>query len=95
MNIALKISNLLAYPENKYMFKVNNRDTKKKCEICSKLTIKLTTSNDWYVMSSCHCRHSVLFLICIVNFEHISYIFYFFGVSTSVTKLFINFGNTK
>ena len=41
MNIALKISNLLAYPENKYMFKVNNRDTKKKCEICSKLTIKL------------------------------------------------------
>ena len=29
---------------NKYMFKVNNRNTRKMFEICSKLTIKTTTS---------------------------------------------------
>ena len=28
------------YPANIYFFKVNNRGTRKKCEICSKLTIK-------------------------------------------------------
>ena len=27
-------------PANIYLFKVNNRNTRKKCEICSKLTIK-------------------------------------------------------
>ena len=28
------------YPANFYLFKVNNRNTPKRCEICSKLTIK-------------------------------------------------------
>ena len=28
------------YPANIYLFKVNNTNTRKKCEICSKLTIK-------------------------------------------------------
>ena len=28
------------YPAGSYMFKVNNRNTRTKCEICSKLTIK-------------------------------------------------------
>ena len=28
------------YPDNIYLFKVNNRDTRKRCGICSKLTIK-------------------------------------------------------
>ena len=28
------------FPGNIYLFKVNNRNTKKRCEICSKLTIK-------------------------------------------------------
>ena len=27
-------------PANIYLFKVNNRNTKRRCEICSKLTIK-------------------------------------------------------
>ena len=30
------------FPANIYLFKVNNRNTRKSCEICSKLTIKLT-----------------------------------------------------
>ena len=29
-----------ANPTNIYLFKVNNRNTRKRCEICSKLTIK-------------------------------------------------------
>ena len=29
-----------ALPANMFLFKVNNRNTKKRCEICSELTIK-------------------------------------------------------
>ena len=29
-----------SYPAVNYMFKVNNRNTRTRCEICSKLTIK-------------------------------------------------------
>ena len=28
------------YPDNIYLFKVSNRNTRKRCEICSKLTLK-------------------------------------------------------
>ena len=28
------------YPANIYLFKINNRDTRKRCDKCSKLTIK-------------------------------------------------------
>ena len=30
----------MGYPANIYLFKFNNRDSRKRCEICSKLTIK-------------------------------------------------------
>ena len=46
------------------MFKVNNRNTRKKCEICSKLTIKTPER-----------RRSGVF---IVNFEHILHHFLVF-----------------
>ena len=29
------------FPANIYLFKVNNRNNAKKCEICSKLTLKI------------------------------------------------------
>ena len=45
------------------MFKVNNRNTRTRCEICSKLTIKTPERRQW--------RRSGVF---IVNFEHISYL---------------------
>ena len=48
-------------PANIYLFKVNNRSTRKRCEICSKSTIKTSERRHW--------RHSGVF---IVNFEHIS-----------------------
>ena len=43
------------------MFKVNNRNTKTRCEICSKLTIKTPEQRQ--------CRR---FGVFISNFEHIS-----------------------
>ena len=49
-------------PAGNYTFKVNNRNTRTKCEICSKLTIKTPERRHW--------RRSGAF---IVNFEHISH----------------------
>ena len=45
-----------------YLPRVNNRNTRTRFEICSKLTIKTTERRQW--------RHSRVF---IVNFEHISH----------------------
>ena len=47
-------------PTNIYLFKVNNINTRKRCEICSKLTIKTE-------LRELH-RSGII----IVNFEHIS-----------------------
>ena len=52
---------------NIYLFKVNNRNTRKRCEICLKLTIEIPERR--------HRRRSVVF---IVNFEHISHVFLVF-----------------
>ena len=48
------------YPENIYLFKISSRNTTKKCEICSKLTIKTVE------------RRSGVF---IATFEHILHLF--------------------
>ena len=55
-----------------YLFIVNNRNTRKRCETCSKLTIKTP--------QLCHWRISGVF---IVNFENIPYIFLVFLLLTS------------
>ena len=55
--------------KNIYLFIVNNCNTRKGCEICSKLTIKSPE------------RRSTVF---IVNFEHISYLFTPFSSVSSV-----------
>ena len=49
-------------PNSNYMFKVHYRNTRIRCEICSKLAIKTP--------ERCHLHRSGVF---IVNFEHISY----------------------
>ena len=46
------------------MIKADNRNTRKMCEICSKLTIKTPERRQWH-------RSGVF----IVNFEHISHLF--------------------
>ena len=52
---------------NIYLFKVNNRNTRKRCEIYSKFTIKTPERHRW--------RHSGVF---INNFEHILHLFLVF-----------------
>ena len=32
-----------------YLLKLNNKNTRPKCEICSKLTIKTPERNHWYL----------------------------------------------
>ena len=51
------------FPAGIYLLKVNNRNTRTRCEICSKLTIKTPERR--------HQRRSGVF---IVNFEHISHL---------------------
>ena len=58
------------FPAGIFLLKFNNRNTRKRCEICSKLTIKLFCKQ-W--------RRSSLF---IVNFEHISHLFLMFLLLT-------------
>ena len=50
------------FPADNYMFKVNNRNNRTRCEICSKLTIKILERRQW--------RRSGIF---IANFEYISH----------------------
>ena len=54
------------YPTNIDLFKINKRYNRKKCEICSKLTIKSPERHQW---RSCD---------FIVDFEHISHFFLFY-----------------
>ena len=55
------------FPAGNYMFKVNNRNSKTGCEICSRLTIKTPERH--------HCGPSGVF---IVNFDHVSHLFVVF-----------------
>ena len=50
-------------PVGIYMLKLNNKNTRTRCEICSKLTIKIPERRHW--------RRSGVF---IVNFGHISHL---------------------
>ena len=60
------------FPVGNHMFKVNNKNTGTRCEICSKLTIKTTERREW--------RRSGVF---IANFEHISYLVLFLLLTLS------------
>ena len=50
-------------PAGIYLLEVNKRNTRTRCEICSKLTIKIPERRQW--------RYSGIF---IVNLEHISHL---------------------
>ena len=51
-----------AIPANIYLFKINNRNIRKRCEICSKLTIKPPERHHW--------RNSVFFFLSTLNKFH-------------------------
>ena len=61
-----KHRNEILCPANIYLFKVNYRNTKKRCEICLQLAIKTPE------------RHGHRYAIYVVNFEHISHHFLVF-----------------
>ena len=50
-----------------YMFKVNNGNTRKMCEICSKLTIKTPERRNR--------RHSSVFTVDFEQFSHMALVF--------------------
>ena len=50
-------------PAGIYLLKVNNRNTRTRCKICLKLTIKIPEQRQWH--------HSGIF---VVNFENISHL---------------------
>ena len=79
VNIPLYSSSKV-FSANFYLFKVNNRNTRKRCEICSKLTIKTPERRYW--------RRSAVF---IVNFEHISHLFLVFLTLTWNKKILAGF----
>ena len=53
----------ICVPAGVYLFKVSNRNTTTRCEICLKLTIKIPERRHW--------RRPAIF---IVNFEYISHL---------------------
>ena len=59
-------------PAGNYMFKVNNRDTRTRCKICSNLTIMTTKRHQW--------RRSGVF---IANFEDVSHLVLFLLLTLS------------
>ena len=57
------------------MFKVNKRNTRTRCEICSKLTIKTPEGHHWgrsgvFIVNFEHISHR--FRVSNVNFEHVN-----------------------
>ena len=66
-HIFISLSTRFIYPANKYLFKFNNRNIRKRCERCSKLTIRTPERRHW--------SRSGVF---IVNFEHLSHLFLVF-----------------
>ena len=57
------------YPAGTYLLKVNNRNTRVRCEICSKLTIKTPERRRSSVFIS-NFEHISRSSVSIVNFEH-------------------------
>ena len=51
------------FPAGIYLLKVNDRNTRTRCEICSKLTIKIP--------ERCHHHFTSCSSVSIVNFEHV------------------------
>ena len=61
------------FPANIYLFNVNNRNTRKRCEICSKLTIKTPERRQWRLMFSLLTLNMfhIFSIVSIVDFEQV------------------------
>ena len=76
------ISCIITFSANIYLFKVNNKSSRKKREICSKLTATIKTI--WR-------RHRRCSVVFIANFEHISNSFFNISVVELRTCLCVGF----
>ena len=66
----------IIYPAVNFMFKVSNRNTVTRYEMCSKLTIKTPERRQWrgsgvFIVNFEHISHLVL-VVSIVNFEQVN-----------------------
>ena len=81
--ISVKQKCSLKSPTNIHLFKVNNGNTRKRCETYSKLTIKTPGRRQWL-------RSGVFFF----NFEHISHLFLVFFVDfEQVNSSYVSWGD--
>ena len=76
MNIRWDILVHWPYPANIYLLKVNYKNTKKKCEICSKLTIEIPELHHWclsdvFIVNLQHVSHN-FFSVSIIDFEQVN-----------------------
>ena len=60
------------FPTNIYLVKVNNRNTKKKCEICSKLTIKTPERYGVFLGDFEHIYFTPFSSVFIIDFEQLN-----------------------
>ena len=67
MHSSLPTKDTIFFPANTYLFTVNNRNTRKRYEVCSELMKKIPERCQW-----CHP------VILIVNFDHIAHLFLVF-----------------
>ena len=72
LSTSITVSGWNPFPAGNHMLKFNNKNTRTRCEICSKLTIKKSKRHQW--------RRSGVF---IVNFEHISHLVLFLLLTLS------------
>ena len=85
------------YPVGIYLFKVNNRNTRTRCEICSKLTIKdiirwlFRTVSSLYVYCCCHRNIELLWWLFTVIYGHLikKKFIYFFLIRHTFLELLI------
>ena len=76
MYYRVKRKGFVLLPAGNYIFKVDNRNTRTRCKICSKLTLKTPERRQW--------RRSGVF---IVNFEHISHVVHKIDNNLQVKKI--------
>ena len=68
----IKSTESATIPAGSYMFKVINGNTRLKCEICFKLTIKTVERLNWLFIVSLKILFFILFQCFIVNFEKVT-----------------------
>ena len=71
LSFTKEVGKQVTIPAGIYLLKVSNRNTKTRCEICSKLIRKTSEQCQW----SCSC-------VFIINYDHISHLFLMFLLLT-------------